>query len=488
MPNTPQFPIIFFGILKAGGVAVATNPMYTERELAHQLSDCAAATVFVLSLYYEKLKQVQSQGAKNVRRIIVTNVKEYLPLHLRLLFTLMRESKEGHRVSLRDGDVPFQAFLADGLRRPKPNVAVTGDDIAILQYTGGTTGLSKGAIGLHRNIVANNYMGRAWLTDCQMGEEVILGALPFFHAYGLIAVLNLGALIGATVVLILNPRDKKDLLSTIHKYRPTLFPGVPAMYVALGNDPEVVAGSYDLSSIRVCLSGAAPLLLETKQRFEKVTGCRLVEAYGLTEAHCCSHLLPIYGRYKPGSVGLPLPGVMARVMDPNDGTSEMPVNEPGEIILKSMCNMQGYWNQPAETENTLRDGWLYTGDIGHMDEDGYFYIDDRKKDMIIAGGYNIYPRELEDVLIRHPAVMEVAVAGIPDPRRGETVKAWIVPVAGAAVTKDEIITWSKSQLAAYKYPRLVEFRDELPKSGVGKVLKRELVKEHLQVETGIVPA
>ncbi|MFN2188053.1 MAG: AMP-binding protein, partial [Candidatus Promineifilaceae bacterium] len=276
--------------------------------------------------------------------------------------------------------------------------------------------------------------------------------------------------------------------STIHKYRPTLFPGVPAMYVALGNDPEVVAGSYDLSSIRVCLSGAAPLLLETKQRFEKVTGCRLVEAYGLTEAHCCSHLLPIYGRYKPGSVGLPLPGVMARVMDPNDGTSEMPVNEPGEIILKSMCNMQGYWNQPAETENTLRDGWLYTGDIGHMDEDGYFYIDDRKKDMIIAGGYNIYPRELEDVLIRHPAVMEVAVAGVPDPRRGETVKAWIVPVAGAAVTKDEIITWSKSQLAAYKYPRLVEFRDELPKSGVGKVLKRELVKEHLQVETGIVPA
>jgi long-chain acyl-CoA synthetase len=477
MPNTPQFAMIFFGILKAGGVAVATNPMYTERELAHQLADCGAETVFVMSLFYEKLKQVQSQGLTSVRRIIVTNVKEYLPAHLRLLFTLLREEKEGHRVTLRDGDRAFQDFLADGLRRPRPNVPVSGDDMAILQYTGGTTGLSKGAIGLHRNIVANNHIARAWLTDCKEGQEVMLGVLPFFHAYGLVAVLNLSALIGATIILVINPRDKKDFFDSISKYKPTLFPGVPAMYVAITNDPDVAAGKYDVSSIRVCLSAAAPLLLETKERFEALTGCKLAEAYGLTEVHASSHVTPIYGRSKLGSVGLPLPGIMARVVDAEDGTREMPVNEPGEIVVKSPCNMPGYWNKPDETANTLRDGWLYTGDIGRMDEDGYFFIEDRKKDMIIAGGYKIFPRELEDVLMRHPAVMEVAVAGVPDPKRGETVKAWIVRKPGQSATADEIIEWSKSQLAAYKYPRLIEFRDELPKTNVGKVLKRELVKQ-----------
>lgn len=480
MPNIPQFVAIFYGILKAGGIAVATNPMYTERELSHQLADCGAETVFVLSLYYAKLKRVQSRRASQIRRIVVANVKEYLPAHLRPFFRLFRESQEGHRVELRAGDRHFQEFLAAGRRQPKPNVLVTSDDIALLQYTGGTTGLSKGSVGLHRNIVANIHTSRAWLTDCKGKDEVLLAALPFFHAYGLILVLNLGVLMGATLVLIVNPRDKDDFFGSINRYKPTIFPGVPAMYVALNNDPGVLKGKYDIRSIRVCLSGAAPLLLETKQKFEDLTGGRVVEAYGLTEAHCVTHANPIYGHCKIGSVGLPMPGVRARIVDVTDGTTEMPLNHLGEIIIKGPSIMQGYWNMPEETESSLRDGWLYTGDIGRMDEDGYFFIEDRKKDMIIASGYNIYPRELEEVLIRHPAVMEVSVAGVPDPKRGETAKAWIVPTPGASITEEEIIDWSKSKLAAYKYPRLVEFRDELPKSNAGKILKRELVKEHQQ--------
>jgi long-chain acyl-CoA synthetase len=480
MPNTPQFVMIFYGILKAGGIAVATNPMYTERELIHQLSDCGADTVFVLSRFYTRLKRVQKQGLDRIKRIIVTNVKEYLPLHLRMLFTLLREGKEGHRPPLQAGDLDFQRFLVAGLQQPKPKVTVSGDDIALLQYTGGTTGLSKGAIGLHRNVVANAYIGRAWLTDCKEREEVILAALPFFHAYGLIVTLNFGILIGATLVIIPDPRDRRDLLGSINKYKPTIFPGVPAMYVAINNDPGVAAGKYDIRSIRVCLSGAAPLLTETKERFEAITGGKLVEAYGLTEAHCVTHANPVYGQSKPGSVGLPLSGVTASILDVEDGATELPIDQPGEIVVKSPSIMQGYWNMPEETESTLRDGWLHTGDIGRMDEDGYFFIEDRKKDMIIAGGYNIYPRELEDVLIRHPAVMEVAVAGVPDPQRGETVKAWIVPTPGVSISEKEIISWSKSELAAYKYPRSVEFRDKLPKTNVGKVLKRELVKQHRQ--------
>lgn len=478
MPNTPQFIITFYGISKAGGIIIATNPLYTERELEHQLADCGAETVFVLSLYYDKLKSVQAKGLTKVKRIVVTNIKEYLPAHLKILFTIAKEKKEGHRVEIQPGDMAFQDFLAAGLKQPKANVTVSGDDIALLQYTGGTTGLSKGAIGLHRGLVANTLAGRAWLTDCAVGDEVVLAAIPLFHSYGMIVALNFGVLIAATIVVIANPRDQADVLGSINKYKPTIFPGVPAMYVAINNNPDVAAGKYDIRSIRVCLSGSAPLLLETKERFEELTGGKLVEAYGLTEAHVATHANPIYGENRPGSIGLPLPGVESRIVDPEEGEKELAVGEIGELVIKGPSIMQGYWNMPTETANTLREGWLYTGDIARMDEGGYFYIEDRKKDMIIAGGYNVYPREIEDVLMRHPAVIEAAVAGIPDSKRGETVKAWIVKKPGDPTTEQEIIDWSKNELAAYKYPRLIEFRSELPKTIVGKVLKRELVQEH----------
>lgn len=478
MINTPQFVISYFGILKAGGIVIATNPLYTERELEHQLVDCGAETVFVLTLYYDLLKRVQGKGMTAIKRIILTNIKEYLPRHLNLLFTIAKEKKDGHRVTLQPGDMWFQDFIAAGKQAPKANVEVSSDDLAILQYTGGTTGLSKGAIGLHKNLVANTIMVRTWLTDTKEGEEIMLAAIPLFHSFGMIVAMNFGLLIGGTLVLIPDPRDQKDLLSSINKFKPTIFPGVPAMYVAINNNPDVAAGKYDIDSIKVCVSGSAPLLLETKQRFEKITGGKLVEGFGLTEAHVVSHCNPIYEENRPGSIGLPLPNVECCIVDPEEGTKELPVGETGELVLKGPSIMEGYWQMPTETANALRDGWLYTGDIARMDEDGYFYIEDRKKDMIIAGGFNVYPREVEEILATHPAVQEVAVAGVPDPKRGETVKAWIVKKPGDPTTEQEIIDWSTELLAKYKYPRIIEFRDELPRTTVGKVLKRELIKEH----------
>lgn len=476
MANTPQSVITFYGILKAGGIVIATNPLYSERELEHQLADCGAETVFVMTLFYDRLKRVQKSGHTAVKRIIVTNIKEYLPSHLRLLFGLLKEKKEGHHAVLEPGDVWFQDFLAAGRQAPPARVEVGPDDIALLQYTGGTTGVAKGAIALHRNLASNTVMVRSWLADLREGEEIIVGAIPFFHSYGMVTVLCLAPAVGAAMIAIPNPRDLKDVLSSINKYRPTVYPGVPAMYIAINNNPDVAAGKYDLKSIRACISGSAPLLLETKTKFEEISGAKLVEGYGLTEAHVVTHANPIYGENRAG-IGLPLPNVEARIVSAEDGDEIMPVGEIGELIIRSPSVMAGYWQMPTETSNCLRDGWLYTGDIARMDEDGYFYIEDRKKDMIIAGGFNIYPREVEEVLAEHPAVLEVAVAGVPDARRGETVKAWIVKKPGDPTTEEQIIEWSKERLAKYKYPRLIEFRDELPRTTVGKVLKRELVKE-----------
>jgi long-chain acyl-CoA synthetase len=480
MANTPQFVMTYFGILKAGGIVIATNPLYTERELQHQLADCGAETVFVMSRFYPMLKKVQRSGHSQVKRVIVTNVKEYLPTHLRILYGLTREKKSGDRVTVESGDMAFQDFVALGERQPKPNADVRPDDIALLQYTGGTTGLSKGAIALHRNLVANCAMVKNWVTDWEYGRDTILGAIPFFHSYGMVAAMLFSASIAGRLIIVADPRNQADVLGSINKYKPAYFPGVPAMYVAINNNPDVAAGKYDLRSIRACISGSAPLLRETKGRFEELTGGKLVEGYGLTEAHVATHANPINGKNPKGSIGLPLPGVEAKIMDPTDSDVEMPVGEIGELVVKSPTIMQGYWKM--SDDGTLRDGWLYTGDIARMDEDGFFYIEDRKKDLIICGGYNVYPREVEEVLARFPDIQEVCVAGVPDSRRGETVKAWVVLKPGSTTTEADIVEWSKDQLAKYKYPRMIEFRTELPKTTVGKILKRELVKEHKERE------
>jgi long-chain acyl-CoA synthetase len=477
MANTPQFVISYFGVMKAGGIVIATNPLYTERELEHQLADCGAETVFVMSRFYPLLKSVQRKGHTRVNRIIVANIKEYFPPVLKLLFTLLREKKGGDDAKPEAGDLTFQDFLALGRRSPSPKVQVTLDDVAMLQYTGGTTGLAKGAIGLHRNLAANMEMLKLWL-DWQEAKEGFVGSIPFFHSYGMITAMIFSTAIAGTLYIVPDPRDQKDLLSTIDKYKPTLFPGVPAMYIAINNNPDVAAGKYDVTSIRACISGSAPLLIETKRRFEELTGGKLLEGFGMTETFVATHCNPLQGENREGSIGLPLPGVECRIVDAVDGETDMPVGEIGELLIKGPTVMKGYWNMPTESINALRDGWLYSGDIARMDERGYFYIEDRKKDMIIAGGYNVYPREVEEVLVQHPAVVEAAVAGVPDPKRGETVKAWIVKKPGDATTEEEIMEWCKTQLAKYKYPRIIEFRTELPKTTVGKVLKRDLVKEY----------
>lgn len=479
MPNTPQFVMAFYAILKAGGVVVATNPLYTPRELEHQLNDSGVELMLVMSNFYHKVKEAQPKT--KLKRLIVTNIKEYLPAHLRLLFTLLKEKKDGHRVELQEGDLWLQDLLEKYPEGRKANVEVGPDDVALFQYSGGTTGISKAAIALHRNLVANTLQIRAWFPT-EEGKEIMLMAIPLFHVYGMVAGMSFAIQAAASMVMIPNPRDLDDLLTSIQKYRPTLFPGVPTLYNAINNHPDVVAGKYDLSSIKACISGSAPLLRETKERFEAVTGGKLVEGYGLSEAPTATHCNPIMGENRPGSIGLPLPDIDCRIVSLEDGVTVLPPGEIGELVIKGPNVMVGYHNMPTETANTLRDGWLYTGDIAKMDEDGYFYIVDRKKELIKPGGYQVWPREVEEVIAAHPAVLEVGVAGVPDAYRGETVKAWVVLKPGQTATAEEIRAWCKERLAAYKVPTEIEFRDELPKTTVGKVLRRELVRQHLEAQ------
>jgi long-chain acyl-CoA synthetase len=481
MANCPQFVISFFGILKAGGTVVACNPLYAPPELEHQLNDCGAKLILAMSRFYPVVKQVQNQT--QVEKVIVTNIKEYFPFITKILFTLLMEKKSGDRVDLAAGDVWFQDLLSRYSPSDRPRVAIDPDkDVAIFQYTGGTTGIPKGAMATHKNLVANALQIQSWIPNTEYADEIVLVALPLFHVYGMVAAMCYGLASAASQILIPNPRDMDDLLGVINKYHPSIFPGVPTMYNAINHHPDVLAGKVDIKSIEACISGSAPLMRETQTRFEKLTGGNLREGYGLSEAPTASHCNPLFGENREGSIGLPLPDVTGAIVDLDTGTEFLDVGEEGELILRGPQLFKGYWQMPTETANALRelpDGkvWLFTGDIAKMDEDGYFYIVDRKKDMIICGGYNVYPREVEEVLKTHPKVLEVAVAGIPDPYRGETVKAWLVLKPGEEAAEEEIIAWSKERLAKYKYPRSIEFRDELPKTFVGKTLRRMLVAE-----------
>lgn len=476
LPNCPQFMIAYYGALKAGAVVVCTSPLYVGREIEHQLKDCGAETMITLTRFYPTVAELRARTP--LRNVIVTNIKEYFPGTLRLLFTLAREKKEGHHLTLpaEPGNLAFQDLLAQAPAKPTP-VDVGHEDLALLQYTGGTTGISKGAMLTHRNMVVNTAQVSAWFTDTQPGEEIGLGAAPFFHVYGMTVGMSFAVYIGATLLVMPNPRSIPEMLMFMDKYRPTFFPGVPTMYVAVNNHPDVKAGKYNLSSVRACISGSAPLPVEVKARFEDLTGGKLCEGYGLTEAAPVTHCNPIYGLNKAGSIGVPFPDVDAKIVDLETGTKELGVDEIGELLVRGPQVMRGYWSMPDETTIALRDGWLYTGDIARMDKDGYFYIVDRKKDMIISGGFNIYPREVEDVLYEHPAVKEAVAAGVPDEYRGEIVKAYVILKDGAWASQDEIIAFCKERLAKYKVPRAVEFRTELPKTMVGKFLRRLLVEE-----------
>ncbi|HET9590911.1 MAG TPA: long-chain fatty acid--CoA ligase [Anaerolineales bacterium] len=483
MPNTPQFVMAYFGILKAGGVVVATNPLYTPPEIEHQASDAGIEVMFVMTNFYNMIKKAQRNT--KIKKLIVTNLKETLPPTLRVLFTLLREKKGGFRIEggLEEGDIWFQDLLAKYKDAPRPRVEVGPDDTALFQYSGGTTGISKGAVALHRNVVANTLQIKSWMTGLDEGQEVVLMAIPLFHVYGMVAGMNFALASGASMVMVPNPRDLKDVLENISKYKATIFPGVPALYNGINNHPDVKAGKYDLSSIKACISGSAPLMRETKEQFEALTGGKVFEGYGLSEAPTATHCNPLLGVNKTGSIGMPLPGVEVKIISLDDGETELAQGEIGEIAIHGPQVMKGYHNMPTETANTLRtlkDGkvWLFTGDIARVDEDGYFYIVDRKKELIKPGGYQVWPREVEEALAAHPKVLEVGVAGIPDPYRGETVKAWIVLKPGESATEEELKAFCKERLAAYKVPTHYEFRSELPKTTVGKILRRELVRQH----------
>ena len=483
MPNTPQFVIVYFGILKAGGVVVATNPLYTPHEIEHQANDAGIEVMFVMTNFYSTIKKAQPNT--KIKKVIVTNLKESLPPITRLLFTLFREKKGGFHLdkNLPEGDMWMQDLLAKYSNAPRPHVEVGPDDTMLFQYSGGTTGVSKGAVALHRNIVANTLQIRSWMTNLKDGDEVVLMGIPLFHAYGMVAGMIFGMAIGATLIMVPNPRDLKDVLENISKYRCSIFPGVPALYNAINNNPDVKAGKYDLSSIKACISGSAALMRETKDQFEKLTGGNVFEGYGLSEAPVGTHCNPLLGENKTGSIGMPLPGMECRIVSLDDGETDLPQGEIGELLLHGPQVMFGYHNMPTETANSLRkdkDGkvWLYTGDIVRMDEDGYFYIVDRKKELIKPGGFQVWPREVEEAIASNPKVLEVGVAGIPDPNRGETVKAWVVVKPGESLTEEELKAFCKVSLAPYKVPTHIEFRSELPKTTVGKILRRELVRQH----------
>jgi long-chain acyl-CoA synthetase len=476
MPNTPQFVMVYFGIMKAGGVVVATNPLYTPPEIEHQASDAGFELMFVTSNFYKTIKKAQPKT--KIKKMVVTNIKETFPPLLRFLFTVTREKKDGFRVDLEDGDIWFQDLLSKYKPEDYKKIDVKPEDTAILQYSGGTTGVSKGAIAMHKNLVANTLQIMNWMPNLVEGGEVLLMAIPLFHVYGMVAGMSFALGSGTTMIMIPNARDLKDVLDNIKKYKPTIFPGVPTLYNALNNHPDVISGKYELSSIKACLSGSAPLMRETKERWEELSGGKLFEGYGLSEAPTATHCNPLIGENRTGSIGLPMSDVDCKIVSLDDGKTELAIGEIGELILTGPQVMKGYHNMPTETENALRDSWLYTGDIARMDEDGYFYIVDRKKELIKPGGYQVWPREVEEALSANPKIIEAGVAGIPDPYRGETVKAWIVLKPGETMTLEEVKSWCKERLAAFKVPTHVEFRDELPKTTVGKILRRELVRQH----------
>lgn len=474
LPNTPQSVISFFGVMMAGGIVVQTNPMYTERELAFQMKDSGAKAIVALDILFPRIKKIQ--GETELEHVIITAIKDYLPFPKNLVYPFIQKKQYGFSVKVehKGNDHLFTEIMKQpALQEPIMKINFE-EDLAILQYTGGTTGFPKGVMLTHKNLIANTKMCQAWLYKCREGEEIVLGALPFFHVYGMTTVMILSVLQASKMVLIPKP-DPEVLLKTIQSQRPTMFPGAPTMYIGMLNHPEL--SKYDLSSIDSCISGSAPLPVEVQEQFEKLTGGKLVEGYGLTESSPVTHANLLWdGERVKGSIGLPWPDSLAEIRSVETG-EPLPVGEIGELVVKGPQVMKGYWNRPEETQEVLKDGWLHTGDMGYMDEEGYFYIVDRKKDMIIASGYNIYPREIEEVLYEHPAVKEVVVAGVPDPYRGETVKAYIVLKEGTTVTEDELNKFARKNLAAYKVPRKYEFRDELPKTTVGKILRRQLVEE-----------
>ena len=477
MPNCPQIIISQFAVWRAGGIAAQINPLFSGEELVHALKDCGAETVIVLTPFYSQVKSVQQRT--DVKTVIATSIKEYLTPFMRAMFTLLLEKKQGHRVELHPGDLRLQGIMKKYAGSPLPPVAVSPLDTALILFSGGTTGTPKGVMHSHQGIVMNAMQIRAWCSPILQGwvDKAVL-LMPIFHGAGNWILISTVVNPPVPIVLIPNPRDIKDLLATFKKTRPTFFPGVATLFIALMNHPDVKSGKIDFSNLKMCITAAAPLLVETKKSWEALTGGRIVEAYGLTESGILV-MGPVVGRWKEGSVGMPTPDVIMKIVDIETGKQEMKAGEDGEIVVRAPHLMQGYWQRPGATVEIFRDGWLFTGDVGHLDQDGYLFITSRKKELIKPSGHQVYPGEVEEVITQYPAVLEVSVAGVKDDLQGEAVKAWVVLKPGQTATPQEIQAFCRERLTAYKVPRHVEFRSELPKSMVGKVMRRILQEEEI---------
>ncbi len=508
LPNLPQFVVAYYAIVKLGAIIVATSPLLSDPEIARHVAVTKPRVLITLDVFYPRVSEsLQEMG---VSRLLVCNVLDFMPLRIRFLAGVIHQvdswlkeprvariaankalSSAGERIlsrseslkRLREAPKPerpvrltseVRSFMKEMHRYPdvSPTTKVSPGDVAALLYTTGTTGTPKAAKLTHRNLLANAYQMRHWFPELVDGRETIMAVLPFFHAYGLTLVMNAGLVLAARSVLIPRP-NLTEIFEVIRRFKPTALPGVPALFISIVNSER--SKTSDLRSIRVCVSGGAPLPLEVKERFDSLTGGHLYEGYGLTEASPLTHAHPSNQSAPAGSIGLPVADTEAKIVDEEGDPVRQ--GEPGELLVRGPQIMAGYWEEQEETDRVLRNGWLHTGDIARMDEEGYFFIVDRKKDLIITGGENIAPREIEEALYRHPKILEVAVAGVPHRYGGEVAKAWIVPQPGETLTKSEVLKWLDGKLAHYKIPRAVEFRDALPKSPMGKVLRRPLVEE-----------
>ena len=486
LPNCPQFLIAEFAAWKAGAIVCPFNPTYTEREIVEALRATGAETLVVLNRFYDKVKAIQP--STSLKRVVATGIKEYLPPVLRIAYTLVKEGKEGERISVRTGDYRLTDLLWGFRRSSRPQGKVSPDDQAVVLMSGGTTGTLKGVVGLHRGMVVAGLQLQAWLRPAMKEwTDKIMLPLPLFHTYGNTGVQGLALINHNPIALIPNPREIGDLLKEIVDVKPAFICTVPTLLNGIMNHPMARAGKVDFSSIKLCFSGAAPLMAETKKRFEELTGGVIVEGYSLTEAQMAVIANPVRGTNKIGSVGMPLPDVHVRIVDAEDATTPVAQGEVGEIVIRAPQLMQGYWQKPEETREMIRtndtgERLLYTGDLGYLDEDGYVFIVDRKKDLIKTCGFQVWPREIEEVISSHPAVAEVGVVGVPDKMRGETVKAWIVLRADQTTTGAELKEFCRQRLAPYKVPAKYEFVTELPKTQVGKVLYRVLRQQQAQSE------
>jgi len=473
LPNIPQFVLAFYAILKAGGVVAAMNPLYKKGDMEYQLSDSGAKVVIALNNQRELLEEIRKTTP--IHTIIYSDIDDSASL----VSALSNGSSQGLAPDRNNSDYRLIDLLTEFTKSGVNIPNVCPDDVAIFQYSGGTTGVPKAAVGLHRNLVANTAQFRTWLVGLQDGQETVLAAIPLFHVYGMVIAMSVGMGLGASIVLLMNPRSIEDILSAINEYHPTLFPGVPNMYAGINQFVESNPGKFDLSSIKACISGSAPLLPDVKARFEALTGGKLMEGYGLSETPTATHCNPMFGMNKAGSIGLPLPGMDCRIVDVNTGET-VPPGASGELLLRGPQVMHGYHNRPEEDKITLVNGWLHTGDIARMDDDGYFYLVDRLKELVKIGGFQVWPREVEEVIGMHPKVKECAVSGVPHPQKVEIVKAWVVLKSGEQMEVEEIRSWCQERLVWYKVPSVVVFIQELPRSTVGKVLRRELKRMHIE--------